>query len=76
MSLRCKHAMLMGLCVVAGCPHWDGVGKGAKAQAKSIKRTCARCPNMTTKVHCTACSRTEAVLQERRQHRRMQQEGA
>jgi hypothetical protein len=68
--------MLRGLCVVAGCAHWDGAGRGAKQQAKSVKRTCATCPKLTTKVHCTACSRTRAVKNTHGQDKRLQREGA
>lgn len=68
--------MLRGFCVVAGCSHWDGVANGAKAQATSIKRTCATCPKPTTKVHCTACSRKAAAKDRYNYTKSLQREGA
>ena len=72
--MRCVHSMLRGLCVVAGCAHWDGTGRGAKQQAKSVKRTCATCPALTTKVHCTRCSDTTRAKNASKPERRMQVE--
>lgn len=73
-ATRCAHSMLPGLCVVVGCSHWDGAGRGAKQQAKSIKRVCATCPELTSKVHCTKCSRTSKVKDTHKQDKRLQLE--
>lgn len=72
--MRCAHSMLRGLCVVVGCSHWDGAGRLARQQAKGVKRTCATCPAMTTKVHCTACSNTTRAKNASKPELRMQVE--
>lgn len=76
LHMRCDHGFVDGLCQVPSCPHWDGVGKGAKAQATSVKRTCATCPKPTTKVHCTACSRKAAAKDRYNYTKSLQREGA
>jgi hypothetical protein len=59
MIRRCRHSLVLGLCVVPSCEGWEG---DVDPQS-TAPRACLNCGRATHKSLCGDCSKSPAIAQ-------------